>query len=297
MKKIFSTLFICLCIFINANAKIFTVSVSNFQFSPSTVNANVGDTIKWVWVNGFHTTTSRNIPAGASSWDAPIQGAGQTFSYKLTVTGTYNYWCAIHTTEMEATLKVGGSLAVTFNDFNISSTIENNVLLKWQTLSETNTSYYSVRRSYDAKDFAEIAKVTAAGNSSGIKSYQYTDALYNKSVKYIYYCIAVINKDGSTQLSDIKMFQNNFVASKLITSLSPNPVTNGHLMLQFNADRAGEMSVKVFDVSGKLILATQMSAIPGLNNGHLHLMDVASGSYKIIFELNGIKETHTIFMQ
>ncbi len=297
MKKTIIQIFAALSFFISAHATTHVVTVSNFQFSPATVNAVVGDTMKWVWGNGFHTTTSLTIPAGATSWTAPIQGAGQTFSYELTVAGTYNYWCSIHTTEMEASINVTGAFPVVLGDFSIASTSIDNALLTWRSLTETNASYYSVRRSTDGNNFSEIAKVAAAGNSSTEKNYSYTDATFSKNNKYIYYSIAVISKDGSTQLSAIKMFQNKQAAAKLITSLSPNPVTEGHLMLQFNADQAGEMNVQVFDAGGRMVLTTEMSATEGLNNGHLHLMDISPGTYTIVFTLNGLRETHSVIVQ
>lgn len=297
MKKTIIQLFAAVSLFVSAHATTHVVTVSNFQFSPATVNAVVGDTIKWVWSNGFHTTTSLTIPAGAASWSAPIQSAGETFSYELTVAGTYNYWCAIHTTEMEGTINVTGAFPVVFGEFSIASTSIDNALLTWRSLSETNVSYYSVKRSIDGNNFTEIGKVGAAGTSTVAKDYSYTDATFSKSSKYIYYEIAVMSKDGSTQLSGIKMFQNKQAAAKLITSLSPNPVTEGHLMLQFNADEAGEMNVQVYDSGGRMVLTTEMSATEGLNNGHLHLMDVSPGAYTIVFTLNGLKETHTVIVQ
>jgi plastocyanin len=303
MKKILLNLFAAAIIFTNARATTFTVTVSNFQFSPASVNAAVGDTIKWVWMNGSHTTTSRTdipdaIPTGAAPWNSPMNSSNKTFSYRITVAGTYNYWCAIHTTAMEATINATGSLAVVFSGFNISATSNNTALINWQTVTETNTAYYSVRRSYDAKNFAEIGRVEASGNSEVEKNYSFSDNDFNTADKYIYYEIVVVNKDGSTQLSAIKMFQNNNkIAVKLITSLNPNPLTGGHLMLQFNADKAGEMQVEVFDALGKLAYSTELSAVPGLNNGHLMMMNLMPGTYNIVFFLNGVKETHSVVIQ
>jgi plastocyanin len=301
MKKILLSFFVAVVFFAEADATTFVVTVSNFQFSPSTVNAAVGDTVEWVWNpnNGGvpHTTTSLAIPGSAASWSSNINSTTQSFSYRITVAGTYNYWCAIHTTSMEGTINATGSLAVVFSGFNITSSLNKSVLISWQTATETNTSYYSIRRSYDAKNFTEIAKVNAAGNSVSEKNYSYADNDFNKNDKYIYYEIAVVNKDGSTQFSSIKMFQNKIAAPKLITSLNPNPLTGGHLMLQFNADRAGEMQVNVFDAGGKIVLSTEMDAVQGLNNGHLMMMDIAPGIYNIVFVLNGLKETHSVVVQ
>lgn len=77
-------------------ATIHTVLVGNYYFNPSSLNVTVGDTIKWQWVNGTHTTTSSSIPPGAATWDQPISSTFQVYEYKVTVAGTYNYVCTPH---------------------------------------------------------------------------------------------------------------------------------------------------------------------------------------------------------
>ena len=90
-----------------ARATIIKVTVQNFSFSPASFTANIGDTVKWVWVAGTHTTTSLTIPGGAASWNNPVTSTDTVFEYKITTAGTYNYWCAIHTTMMEGSFTVG----------------------------------------------------------------------------------------------------------------------------------------------------------------------------------------------
>jgi plastocyanin len=86
------------------------VRVSDFQFTPSTVNAVVGDTITWRWQNGMHTTTSTNIPPGARSWDAPIDSAHTRFRTRVNVAGTYSYQCNFHFAQgMVGTIVVSGA--------------------------------------------------------------------------------------------------------------------------------------------------------------------------------------------
>jgi plastocyanin len=72
------------------------VHVGNFQFNPSTQNVSVGDTIRWQWDNGSHTTTSLVIPPGADSWNSPLNSSSQIFEYRITVSGVYNYKCTPH---------------------------------------------------------------------------------------------------------------------------------------------------------------------------------------------------------
>ena len=86
------------------------VRVSDFQFTPSTVNAVVGDTISWRWQNGMHTTTSVNIPPGARSWNAPIDSTHTVFRTRLRVAGTYSYQCNFHFAQgMVGTIVVSGA--------------------------------------------------------------------------------------------------------------------------------------------------------------------------------------------
>jgi uncharacterized protein (TIGR02145 family) len=74
-----------------------TINVQNFTFSPTSLpSVQLGDTIRWVWISGIHTTTSTTIPAGAAPWDQPITISAQTYEYIPAVTGTYNYKCTPH---------------------------------------------------------------------------------------------------------------------------------------------------------------------------------------------------------
>jgi plastocyanin len=86
------------------------VTVANFQFTPSTVNAAVGDTISWVWQNGMHTTTAVRIPAGARRWNKPMDMTHPHFRMTVTVAGTYNYRCNFHFAQgMVGTIVVSGT--------------------------------------------------------------------------------------------------------------------------------------------------------------------------------------------
>jgi plastocyanin len=101
MKKLihFITAIVFLAVVISAlpaRAVKHTVLVGNFFFNPSSLNVSVGDTIRWQWSAGSHTTTSGVIPSGAASWDSPITSANPVFEYKVTDAGTYNYVCTPH---------------------------------------------------------------------------------------------------------------------------------------------------------------------------------------------------------
>ena len=93
---------IVIACFTNSSAVTKVVNVANFSFTPSSFSMNLGDTVKFVWVGGSHTTSSTSVPVGATTWDHPINSTvGNTsFIYVPAVTGTYNYRCNIHPTSM-----------------------------------------------------------------------------------------------------------------------------------------------------------------------------------------------------
>lgn len=147
-----------------ASATTQTITVQNTVFTPSSVTVNLGDTIKWVWINGVHTTTSTTIPAGAASWNHDMNStAGNTeFIYVPTVLGTYNYWCLVHGSFMVASFTVicgtpsltisaggsttfcsGGSVVLSQNSGTSFSSYQwkrNGILISGETTTSTTAS-------------------------------------------------------------------------------------------------------------------------------------------------------------
>ncbi len=73
------------------------ILVSEFQFTPSTLNCVVGDTIEWQWVSGFHPVVSTSVPSGAVAVNSGEMNSGNTnYQYIIQISGTYNYGCTYH---------------------------------------------------------------------------------------------------------------------------------------------------------------------------------------------------------
>ena len=67
-----------------------------FGYAPSSLTVNVGDTI--IWMGDFsapHTLVTTSVPGGAASISKTDQ-AGTSFTYMVTVAGSYQYECTIH---------------------------------------------------------------------------------------------------------------------------------------------------------------------------------------------------------
>ncbi len=66
------------------------VSIKNFAFDPAILNIKVGDTVTWTNNDSAAHRISGN---GFQSSD---MANGQTYSFKFTAAGTYDYICSIH---------------------------------------------------------------------------------------------------------------------------------------------------------------------------------------------------------
>lgn len=278
------------------------VTVANYQFTPLNIpNVFVGDTIRWQWIDGSHTTTcnqnldpSTSYPAGAATWNSTISASNPSFEYKVTVAGFYIYVCLPHTPDMVGTFTASAVSPVKFSSFSLSGN-KDKVQLKWTSENEVNVDHYSIRRSNTSADFVEIASVSATENSSLIKHYSFIDTKLENNQAYYYYNIAAVDKDGQKTFSETKLFKNERVSAGLIISISPNPITSpGHVNLTFNAEKEGKMDVRLIDSQGRILLQTRMQAYAGVNKGHIHIGEKPAGTYTLICSLNGVKETHKL---
>jgi len=81
-----------------------SVTISDFQFTPATLQVAQGTTVTWT-NNGptNHTTTS-----DSGAWDSGALQAGKSFSFKFNTPGTFAYHCSIHPS-MKGTITVAAA--------------------------------------------------------------------------------------------------------------------------------------------------------------------------------------------
>lgn len=66
------------------------IIISNFSFSPETLNVKVGTTVTWT----NNDSVTHNIKS--SSFNSPNLSTGDTFKFTFNTPGTFNYNCGIH---------------------------------------------------------------------------------------------------------------------------------------------------------------------------------------------------------
>ena len=73
--------------------KTIEISISGFDFNPSTITVNVGDTVKWTNKDSMqHTVTSYT----GNELDSPGFYRNGVYSHTFTATGEYPYYCIYH---------------------------------------------------------------------------------------------------------------------------------------------------------------------------------------------------------
>src|SRR5947209_19386787 len=84
----------------SATAATTTITVGpngTLTFSPANATVHVGDTVKWVWSTGFHSSTSGSPPGTPDGkWDSQPHSEPFTFKQTFTHGGTFQYYCSIH---------------------------------------------------------------------------------------------------------------------------------------------------------------------------------------------------------
>jgi plastocyanin len=74
-----------------AEANTIIVDVKSNFFSPREVTIAAGDTVRWVFGQGVHTTTS-----SGGLWDSGVLGVGSTFEHTFNDLGDFAYTCTLH---------------------------------------------------------------------------------------------------------------------------------------------------------------------------------------------------------
>lgn len=177
-----------------------------------------------------------------------------------------------------------------------ATTQYNNVLLKWQTASESNTQHYLVQRSTNGTNFTNIATVNAKGNSTTTTNYTYTDgnvmATINSPV--IYYRLQSVDMDGKTQYSP--------VVSVAITSKTDavhvlqNPVKN-NVALQITSTTQQQASISITNSMGQVVSQTQYHLPQGKTALTISSVNFATGIYYVTVHYNNTQQTLSILKE
>lgn len=175
------------------------------------------------------------------------------------------------------------AVPVTLNSFTAAQNGNSN-LLKWQTSQESNSSYFGIERSNDGSNFVEVGRVNAAGNSSLISNYQFTDKQPVNGTNF--YRLRVVDKDHSFKFSEVVSVKNT-VASKL--NLYPNPAKS-MVTVELQSVKAEGVQLSVTNAAGAKVISMETKLINGLNKINVDVSKLPNGIYYLNIQSEGRNE-------
>lgn len=153
--------------------------------------------------------------------------------------------------------------------------------LRWATASEQNTSHFEVQRAEDAVQFETIGSVAAAGFSSSVMQYNFTDRDGLEGIHY--YRIKQVDLDGQYDYSNVIALDYGKGASALLFAPNPN---NGQFYVVNTSEEI--VNATVLSPHGQEII--ELSLAPNQQTD-VQLENRSSGIYLIRYYLGG-KQYH-----
>jgi len=157
--------------------------------------------------------------------------------------------------------------------------IEKNILIKWETASESNNDYFTLEKSYDTKNWETIADIEGAGNSTSTLQYELLLKPLFSGDNY-YFRLKQTDFDGRFSIAKIIYFQN--CTSKTLDFVTfPNP-SNKELNFRFNQDVEELLKIRLWKSDG-----TEIKNITYVDY-QIDLSNLTPGIYFIQFEFNNL---------
>ncbi len=161
------------------------------------------------------------------------------------------------------------------------------VELYWASGTELNSQEYIVEKTLNGKEYTEVARVKAAGNSSTTTKYRAIDKV--PSVGLSYYRLKQVDQDGKFVYS--KLIPARFLSSAISAELFPNPLVD-LTNLKFTVDRDELLDIVISDVKGRVVMHQNFNAEQGLNLIPLDLSTHPTGYYMV--RIISAEETTTL---
>jgi len=149
--------------------------------------------------------------------------------------------------------------------------------LNWATATETDNDYFTLERSADGNNFTAIATIDGAGTTISAVSYTYLDRNAPNGVSY--YRLSQTDFNGQTKVAGIvslnRTGNNKPLAFNYVAPVPVIDVAN----IAFTTAATGQYSLKVFDVTGRLVYQLPIDANSGNNTVTVDMSTASAGVY------------------
>lgn len=176
-----------------------------------------------------------------------------------------------------STNSVTTPLPVELANFNVENENCSN-RVTWSTISEMESDYFIIERSYNMVNWESLTQIAAAGNSTVKIDYQYEDGNYSMNGN-VYYRLIQVDRDGEAVFLQAYGIES-FCRRNIDPEIYPNPVSS---ILNIESPAGGLIEMR--DVFGRMV----KTELIGEGVTMLNVQDLNSGAYFITFKLNTTK--------
>lgn len=160
-------------------------------------------------------------------------------------------------------------LEIKLSDFTVVAD-NKSIQLNWQTVSELNSSYFEIQRSYDGKNFEPIATETARNGGAAVSNYTTTDDLFFYTGTVAYYRLKMVTIFGTYTWSPTVKVQLDATSQQKM-KVWPNPFES-QFTLSFNSDTSEPVSIMVSSSTGAVLYNYNATAKKGFNSIVVHTL-------------------------
>ncbi|MBC7587631.1 MAG: T9SS type A sorting domain-containing protein [Chitinophagaceae bacterium] len=202
----------------------------------------------FLWLSSTSIKAQQNTVAAFGN----ATGSGGSVSFTV---GQIGFTSLTNTTNAGVQQSFDNSISLPVTGLLLNATKQGKeVLLKWETIAEINSSYFIIQRSAGGNAFADsIGMVTAKGNSSSLSKYSLIDKLPAKGMNY--YRLKQVDKDGKFIYSATVAVN---IDANIIVSCYPNP-TSSIIKLDIGTIETNGYSYQLFDMNGKLLQTASLA--------------------------------------
>ncbi len=154
------------------------------------------------------------------------------------------------------------SLPVTFSDLSLTAA-DKGLQVDWSTAFEDNNRGFTVERSIDGSSFIDVAFVAGLDNAQNGGDYRFLDQGIIENTTY-FYRLRQEDYDGSMSYSDVVSGALASGTDFNVGSFVPNPARES-TMLSIRLDEAADVSLRLFDASGRQVAERKQQLGAGNN--------------------------------
>jgi hypothetical protein len=177
---------------------------------------------------------------------------------------------------------------------NLTATYNNKDanIINWQTSQEINSRSFTLQKAYTPPFFSNVTTLPAAGNSSTIQNYTYTD----NSIEYrtTYYRLLQTDKDGKSSYSktvSVTPTAKSFAISNLYPSPAQSTIT-----IEYNSPARAATALTVTDMLGRPVQKQTLQTAAGFNKQAVNVSRLPKGKYIVVLN-NGTEQVQKGFVK